>query len=183
MSKSVFANPSLRAHLFWVTTCFTAGLLLTIAVAVFVPLFQRFDASVQSYEAMGALAQHILDLHTAFWPVVFVALCSTAVCSWALYARMRGPLFRFVAAFRAIREGRTPEAVTIRASDYVQHETAELNAMLEALRQRDVQLGALEERVASLAEWVTTRAEPEALAFVSEIEAACKALRARREAK
>jgi hypothetical protein len=183
MSKGVLANPSLRAHLFWVTTCFTAGLLLTIAVALFVPLFQRFDASVQSFEAMGALTQHILDLHAAFWPVVFIALCSTAVCSWALYARMRGPLFRFVAAFRAIREGRTPEPVTIRASDYVQEETAELNAMLEALRERDGELAALEERVAALAEWASARGETEALALAGEVEAACKRLRALREAK
>ena len=180
MSKSVFANPSLRAHLFWVTTCFTGALLLTIAVAVFVPLFQRFDASVQSFETMGALTQHILDLHAAFWPVVFVALCSTAVCSWALYARMRGPLFRFVAAFRAIRAGKTPEPVTIRATDYVQKETAELNAMLETLRERDARLGTLEERIAALAEWASARGEAEALTLAGEIEAACKTLRARR---
>jgi len=154
-------------------------LLLTLAVALFVPLFQRFDASIQSLEAMGALTQHILDLHAAFWPVVFVALCSTAICCWALYARMRGPLFRFVAAFRAIREGRVPEAVTIRATDYVQEETAELNEMLDALREREVRLGELEECVAALSEWASDRGESGALALAGEVEAACKALRLR----
>jgi hypothetical protein len=96
---------------------------------------------------------------------------------------MREPLFRFVAAFRAIRAGKTPEPVTIRARDYVQYETAELNAMLAALRERDAQLGALEERVAALAEWASARGESEALALAGELEAACKALRPAREAK
>lgn len=180
-SESFFANPSLRAHLLWVSGGFTAALLGLGAAAVFVPLFQRFDAGVASTDEMLRLTGEILEVHVRYWPVAALALLSTLACSWFLYGRMRGPLIRFVTAFRAIREGGLPDAVVIRATDYVQEECAELNAMLAALRAReDARAEALErveERAASLAEWASARGEAQLVALTDALEAECKALR------
>lgn len=177
---SLFANPSFRAHLVWVTTGFTAALLVLGAAAAFLPLFQRFDEGVGSDGELKRLTFEILDLHARLWPVIGVSLVSTLVCSWALNARMRRPLFRFVSAFRAISAGRVPAPLVIRATDYVQDECAELNTMLTALRERELArslaLTRVEERAATLCEWASAQGHPEAVALANELEAECKAL-------
>jgi hypothetical protein len=180
-SEAFFANPSFRAHLLWVTTGFTATLLLVGAMAAFLPLFQRFDAGVGSDAELERLTLDILTLHARLWPVVGVSLLSTLGCSWLLYERMRGPLFRFVVVFRALAEGTLPEPVVIRATDYVQGESAELNAMLAALRAeaaaRASALARIEERAAELAEWAGAHGAPDAIALADALEADCKALK------
>ncbi|HEY8119927.1 MAG TPA: hypothetical protein VII78_01310 [Myxococcota bacterium] len=180
-SESFLANPSFRAHLLWVTGGFTGALLLTGAVAAFLPLFQRFDAGVGSDAELERLTFEILRLHASLWPVVGAALLSTLACSWLLYGRMRGPLFRFVSVFRALSSGSVPESVVIRATDYVQEESAELNAMLEALREREraraEALAQLDASAAGLGEWAHAQGSAEAIALVSEFEERCKALR------
>ncbi len=180
-SESFFANPSFRAHLLWVTTGFTTALLGVGAAAVFVPLFQRFDLGGGSDRELARLTFEVLDLHAKLWPVVGVSLLSTLVCSWLLYARMRGPLFRFVTAFRTLSAGSVPDAVVIRATDYVQDECAELNAMLATLRERERArsnaLARLEERAAALAEWASAHGSADAIALANALEAECKALR------
>jgi hypothetical protein len=167
--------------LLWVSTGFSAALLAFGAAALFVPLFQRFDAGSGSFDDLGRLTLEILDLHARLWPVVFTALLSVAACSWSLYGRMRAPLFRFVSAFRAISAGAVPEPIVIRATDYVQDESAELNAMLAALkeraRSRESALDRVEERSAALAEWATSRGDAEAVALAGALEAECKTLR------
>ena len=180
-NDSFFANPSFRAHLLWVCGGFSGALLAAGGAALFIPLFQRFDAGVGSPDEMLRLTGEILELHARYWPVAAVALLATLGCAWLLHARMRGPLFRFVAAFRALAAGRVPEAVVIRATDYVQEECAELNAMLEALRARErVRAGALErveEHAALLAEWASASGDRQLAAMTDALEAECKALR------
>jgi hypothetical protein len=180
-SDSFFANPSFRAHLLWVTTGFTGAFLVVGAAAVFLPLFQRFDLAAGSGTELERLTFEILDLHARLWPVVGVSLLSTLACSWLLYARMRGPLFRFVVAFRSLAAGRVPEPIVIRATDYVQAEGAELNALLAVLREREQTrrhaLARVEECTAALGEWAAAHGNADAVALVNALEAECKALR------
>jgi methyl-accepting chemotaxis protein len=146
--ESLFADPSFRTHLIWVTTGSTGALLLVLSAAVMVPLFQRFD-SASSLDELRTLTQQILDLHARLWPVVFTSLVSVFLSSWLLYRRMVSPLVRFVRAFEEVRAGRAPEPITLRASDYLRREAEALNAMLAALRAREDELHALRERSAS----------------------------------
>jgi methyl-accepting chemotaxis protein len=180
-SESVFANPSFRRHLVGVTGGFTAALLALAAAVVFVPLFQRFDAGAASAEQMLRLTGEILEVHARYWPVAALAWLATLACSWALYARMRGPLVRFVAVFRALAAGRLPEDVVIRATDYVQDECAELNAMLAALRARSGERAAALQRSAELAAELAERADASGdarlAACVDALEAELKTLR------
>jgi len=177
-SQSFLANPSFRAHLICVSTAFTAALLGMGAAAVFIPLFQRFDAGVTSPDEMLRLTGEILEVHARYWPVTFVSLLSTFCCSWFLYGRMRGPLFRFVVAFRAIAAGSLPESVVIRGTDYIQEECAELNTMIASLRDRAARLERVEEQAAAIAEWAEARGHADLISITNGLESECKALRA-----
>ena len=180
-SGSVFANPSLRAHLLWATAGFTGALLCLGAAAMFIPLFQRFDAGVGSEGELLRLTSEILEIHARYWPVAGVAFGSALVCSWVLHARMRGPLHRFVVAFRALAGGGVPDAVVIRATDYLQEECRELNEMLAALRARALEharaLERVEEHAACLAERASASGDAELFAAAGALESECKALR------
>jgi hypothetical protein len=163
---------------------FTAALLAIGAAAVFVPLFQRFDAGVGSQDELLRLTGEILEVHARYWPVAAAAWLSTLACSWLLYERMRSPLFRFVTAFRALAAGDVPEPVVIRATDYVQDECAELNALLEVLRAREcareTALEGVEDRAALIAEWASATGDAQLLAMTDALEAQCKALRSQK---
>ena len=143
--QSLFGDPSFRAHLVWVTTGATAALLLVLSAAVLIPLFSRFE-SATSLDELRNLTQQILDLHARLWPVVFTSLVSVFLSSWLLYRRMVAPLVRFVRVFDGVREGRLPEPITLRATDYLRREAEALNAMLVALRAREAELALLRER-------------------------------------
>jgi len=145
--QSLFGDPSFRAHLLWVTTGSTGALLLVLAAAVLIPLFSRFD-NATSLDELRSVTGQILDLHAHLWPVVFTSLVSVFLSSWLLYRRMVAPLVRFVRVFDAVREGRLPEPVTLRAGDYLRREAEALNAMLVALRAREAELSLLRERAA-----------------------------------
>ncbi|HEU4428029.1 MAG TPA: hypothetical protein VFT98_04705 [Myxococcota bacterium] len=181
-NESFFANPSFRVHLLFVTAAFTAAFLAISAAVIFVPLFQRFDAGVASPDEMLRLTGEILEVHARYWPVALISLLSSIACSWILYGRMRGPLFRFVEVFRAISTGRTPRDVVIRATDYVQDECAELNKMLSALRAHTEALERVELQVASISDWAAANGDSQLMAIADELEAQCKALRVREAA-
>jgi methyl-accepting chemotaxis protein len=134
--EGLFADPSFRAHLLWVTTGSTGALLLVLSAALLIPLFTRFE-SATSLDELRNLTAQILELHARLWPVVFVSLVSVFLSSWLLYRRMSAPLVRFVRAFESVREGKIPEPIELRATDYLRREAAALNAMLDALRERE----------------------------------------------
>jgi len=146
--ESLFTDPSFRAHVLWVTTGSTGALLLVLSAAVLIPLFSRFDHAT-SYDELRSLTQQILDLHERLWPVVFTSLVSVFLSSWLLYRRMVAPLVRFVRAFDGIRDGKVPEPITLRATDYLRREAEALNAMLAALRTREAEFQALRQRAAA----------------------------------
>ena len=133
--ESLFADPSFRSHLVWVTTGSTGALLLVLSAAVLIPLFSRFDGAT-SLDELRSLTGQILDLHARLWPVVLTSLVSVFLSSWLLYRRMVAPMVRFVRVFESVRKGEIPDPLTLRATDYLRREAEALNAMLAALRER-----------------------------------------------
>jgi methyl-accepting chemotaxis protein len=133
--ESLFADPSFRSHLVWVTTGSTGALLLVLSAAVLIPLFSRFDGAT-SLDELRSLTGQILDLHARLWPVVLTSLVSVFLSSWLLYRRMVAPLVRFVRVFESVRRGEIPDPLTLRATDYLRREAEALNAMLAVLRER-----------------------------------------------
>ena len=123
-----------RLHL--VLTCGIATLCfgLLIGASVFVPLAVQLDRPDLDLDVTAGIAQHFLDLHRAFWPVVLGALIASILSGMLLFQRMTGPLQRFVDIFERVARGDVPPPITIRRLDYLTAETEALNRMLEALR-------------------------------------------------
>lgn len=110
---------------------------IVMSAAVFVPLAARLHQFAPDERIAAGIADYILFMHSAFWPVVLVSWISCVASASILYRRMRSPLARFVQAYRAIAEGEDrPSAVRIRATDYLSDEAEELNCMLAALAKR-----------------------------------------------
>ena len=124
-----------RIHL--VLTCAIATLSFGIltAASLFVPLAVQLDRHDLDPELMGGIAQHFLDLHRAFWPVLLGSLIASILSGMLLFQRMTDPLKRFVRVFASIERGDVPPPITIRRRDYLTGETAALNRMLVALRE------------------------------------------------
>lgn len=120
------------------TSCLVAFVFAAVmSVAVFVPLAARLDRTRLDDEAIVGLADYVLFLHSAFWPVVALSLISCIVAASLLYRRMRSPLVRFVRVYREIEAGnRVPEPLRLRTYDYLSEEGAALNEMLAALASR-----------------------------------------------
>lgn len=159
-------DPSFRAHLICVVTGTTAALLLVSTAAILLPLFLRFEGSPASPEELGQLTDRILSLHETLWPMVLLCLVSVTVSSWLLYRRMVLPLVRFVQVFGAVRDGRLPGPVRLRAADYLTREADALNEMTAALRERHAELSGacarLREQIAELEEWASLHGGAEA---------------------
>lgn len=173
-------NPSFRAHLFWVVLGTTAALLVMGCTVLLVPLLLRFDAAAGDPQELGRLADRILALHATLWP--FVGICLGAVCvsSWLLYRRMVSPLVRFVQVFHAVRDGRLPGPIQLRAFDYLSSEADALNEMSAALRaQHGRVLGAAERlraEVEEIAEATASHGDAELARLVAALQDREKAL-------
>lgn len=122
-----------RLHLVLTTLVTTLCFLFIVSAAMFAPLMARMDVNRVSLEAAGEIAAQVLYLHETFWPVVLASLCGVAASALYLHSRFTAPLVRFVRAFEEISAGRTPGAIRIRKSDFLNDETASFNNMLLAL--------------------------------------------------
>jgi len=124
-----------RIHLVLTSAIATLSFALLTGTSIFVPLAVQLDRHDLDPTSMGVIAQHFLDLHRAFWPVVLGALIASILSGMLLFQRMTDPLKRFVHIFESIERGDVPPPITIRHLDYLTAETAALNRMLAALRE------------------------------------------------
>jgi methyl-accepting chemotaxis protein len=124
-----------RTHLILTCGISTLAFGALIGASVFVPLAVQLDRRDLDPNLMAGIAQHFLDLHRAFWPVVLGALIASILSGMLLFQRMTGPLQRFVQVFESVARGEIPAPMTIRRMDYLSTEAAALNRMLEALRE------------------------------------------------
>ncbi len=177
---SLVSNRSFRAHLFWVVLGTTGALLLVSSAAILVPLFLQFEDRPASPEDLGRLVDRILSLHATLWPMVVICLGAVMVSAWLLYRRMVAPLVRFMRVFGAVREGRLPGPIRVRATDYLSHEADALNEMIESLRTRHEELRQVHAELAaqleSLAERASVHQDADTLCLVAALQDAEKAL-------
>lgn len=122
-----------RSHL--VSTCLTVtGVFATvISLSVFVPLAAHLSRAPIGEEVSAGLAEHVLFLHAALWPIILFSLVACIASALILFGRMRSPLIRFVRCFNAIEEGSVPKPIVLRLSDYLNDEADALNRMIESL--------------------------------------------------
>lgn len=125
-----------RTHLLVATTISTACFVAVSALLVFMPLVMHLNRTDLQDPAMQGIADHLLYLHGAFWPVVMGSLISCVASALLLYRKMVGPLVQYLRCFEALERGDSPDPIVIRKSDYLSDETEALNRMLVALAER-----------------------------------------------
>src|SRR5574338_324645 len=91
-----------RMHLMLTCGISTLAFGALIGASVFVPLAAQLDRRDLDPAMMAGIAQHFLDLHRAFWPVVLGSLIASVLSSMLLFQRMTSPLQRFVQVFELV---------------------------------------------------------------------------------
>jgi hypothetical protein len=104
-----------------------------LAAFLFVPDIIRLQDEGLSIELRAAAADKILLLHSRVWPAVIALICIFGMHSFRAFHRVVGPLYRFRWAFDKIRNGDLSLRVKIRRKDYLHHEEAIMNHMIETL--------------------------------------------------
>jgi methyl-accepting chemotaxis protein len=120
----------LAALAFALVLALSAGAIMLVRWVL--PLELASSSPQKALEASG----RILELHERFWPVTLVSLIGVALAAGWLGRRITGPLVRFTQAFQQIADGRLPDSLQIRSTDYLALEVAAFNSMVAALRAR-----------------------------------------------
>jgi len=178
--SSLLADSSFRAHLILVVTGTTAALLVMGSAVILTPLFLRFEGAESSPHELGRLADRILALHGTLWPLIAICIGSVLASSWLLYRRMVSPMVRFTQVFRSIESGSLPGPIQLRATDYLGAETAALNEMTLALKERHGAVSAAGDRLRAeledLADWAAHHGGAEGARLVATLQDREKAL-------
>lgn len=158
-TESERRRETLRTHMILTSVAATAAFAGVIATSLFVPIVTHFESGNFGPDELAGLADHILFLHSGFWPVVAVSLVASIVSALVLFQRMSSPLVRMVRVMQSVEGGHAPKPVVIRSTDYLQGEAQALNAMTEALR---IRWAGLRESEARLRDAIEELAEREA---------------------
>lgn len=117
-------------------TGMTLGFAVLLLATMLFPFVAPLEQSNASPQALAPLAARVVEIHQSFWPVVTTSLLAVWTASLLLYRRAAGPFQRFERLFRALAEGRMPQPVHIRNTDFLYAETEAFNDMLRVLRDR-----------------------------------------------
>ena len=125
---------------------YSAVVIIFLAVFLFVPdIIQLQDESL-SLEIRASAADKMLTLHARVWPAVIALICVIGVHSFFGFLRFVGPVYRFRWAFEQVRDGDLGFRVRLRNKDFLRHEEAVLNEMIETLAGKlgSIQLASLD---------------------------------------
>ena len=123
-----------------------AVVIIFLAVFLFVPdIIQLQDESL-SLEIRARAADKMLTLHARVWPAVIALICIIAIHFFFVFNRFVGPVYRFRWAFEQVRDGHLGFRVKLRNKDFLRHEEAVLNEMIETLAGKlgSIQLASLD---------------------------------------
>ncbi len=159
-----------RMHLMLTATLVVLTFAGVAAVLTFVPLFVYLNDVDLASVAAAEISSYFIHLHESFWPVVAGAIIASTVSGLVLFQRMRSPLTRFRAVYRALAQGEIPAPIRIRTADYLQSESNELNRLIEVIRQRDMEeRRQLDRAQEALSELEGTERTPKELTALAEI--------------
>lgn len=153
---------------------YVAFYILVMAVATFIPLICKLrHLDPNSYQA-SVWANQFMYLHWHIWPVALAVLAVVSVHSIWLSHRVAGPLYRFRRIFRDLAAGKLPGRQNLRRRDYLQAEMAMINEVLDAVRERALQLRQSRETMAAAVARVAERSralpDPELHLLVADLE-------------
>ena len=110
-------------------------IILSIGVALFLPLYLQLSNPALTTAQQGEVAGRVLYLHGNLWPAVLVVFIILGIHSILVSHRIAGPLYRFRETFNQIIAGDISTILIIRKGDLLakeQEKIAEMMAMLQS---------------------------------------------------
>ena len=147
--KSHLVDKRLQYRFVFVSLSYIAFFLVVLGFSLFIPLVVQLGRHDLDPEKALRAADQFLYLHTIFWPVTLVVMAGIAVHAIRVSHRVAGPLYRHRGILTKVKEGTIPGPFRVRKKDYLQEETAVINAMLDSLREK---IGGLQEDQTHLTE-------------------------------
>jgi methyl-accepting chemotaxis protein len=111
-------------------------IVLSIGVALFLPLYFEMSKPGLTTAQQGEVAGRVLYLHANLWPAVLVVLIILGIHSLLISHKIAGPLYRFRQTFQDIIDGDISRMVKIRKSDFLMSEQEKIEEMMAMLRSR-----------------------------------------------
>ena len=134
--KKFLINKKLQYGLLAYNAAYFFVIMLSLAGTLFFPLYFQLSDPNLNYRELGEIADKILFLHSRIWIVLLVVLIFIALHSIIISHRIAGPLYRFRAIFRQIRDGDLSKPIRIRKGDFLMDEQAVIEEMMDMLRSR-----------------------------------------------
>ena len=134
--RTVVLQPAYQIRVAITILMFVVAYSLLLGFLIFYPLFQQFNAMASPQEQIW-IAREVIDLHRRFWPSVAAVGILVAFQSIFVTHRLVGPAFHIQRVLGEFAAGRYVTRVVLRRRDRLKELEAAVNALGEALLQRE----------------------------------------------
>ena len=134
--RKIVLQPAYQIRLAVTILRFVVAYSLLLGFLIFYPLFEQFNAMASPEEQIW-IAREVIDLHKRFWPSVAAVGILVAFQSIFVTHRLVGPAFHIQRILGEFAAGRYATRVVLRRRDRLKELEAAVNALGEALLQRE----------------------------------------------
>lgn len=134
--RKIVLQPAYQIRVAVTILLFVVAYSLLLGFLIFYPLFQQFNAMASPQEQIW-IAREVIDLHKRFWPSVAVVGILVAFQSFFVTHRLVGPAFHIQRILGEFAAGRYTTRVVLRRRDRLKELEAAVNALGDALLQRE----------------------------------------------
>lgn len=134
--RKIVLQPAYQIRVAVTILMFVVAYSLLLGFLIFYPLFEQFNAMASPQEQIW-IAREVIDLHKRFWPSVAVVGILVAFQSFFVTHRLVGPAFHIQRILGEFAAGRYAARVVLRRKDRLKELEAAVNALGEALLQRE----------------------------------------------
>ena len=134
--RKIVLQPAYQIRLAVTILMFVVAYSLLLGFLIFYPLFEQFNAMASPEEQIW-IAREVIDLHKRFWPSMAAVGILVALQSFFVTHRLVGPAFHIQRILGEFAAGRYATRVVLRRRDRLKELEAAVNALGEALLQRE----------------------------------------------
>jgi len=134
--RKIVLQPAYQIRVAITILMFVVAYSLLLGFLIFYPLFEQFNAMASPEEQIW-IAREVIDLHKRFWPSMAAVGILVALQSFFVTHRLVGPAFHIQRTLGEFAAGRYATRVVLRRRDRLKELEAAVNALGEALIQRE----------------------------------------------
>ena len=134
--RKLVLQPAYQIRVAVTILMFVVAYSLLLGFLIFYPLFEQFNAMASPEEQIW-IAREVIDLHKRFWPSMAAVGILVALQSFFVTHRLVGPAFHIQRILGEFAAGRYATRVVLRRRDRLKELEAAVNALGEALLQRE----------------------------------------------